>query len=156
MEALTNAVGEVLRRVRRLRGLTMHEVAEHSGGWFKPSAVGGYERGERGISLARFCRLAAIYGVSADHLLADALASTAPAERTGVVIDLTRLHLLRRDRAGAVVSFVHDVRARRGDYEADVISLRASDIERLALVTRVDPPALLATLQPILRTTTSS
>jgi transcriptional regulator with XRE-family HTH domain len=36
-----------------------------------PTSVGSYERGERTISVARLIRLAAVYGVPAECLVAD-------------------------------------------------------------------------------------
>ena len=47
-------VGRALRRARLARGLTLRQVGERSLGAFKPTAVAGYERGERAISLKRF------------------------------------------------------------------------------------------------------
>ena len=76
-------VGRTLRRARAARGLTLKEVGTASGGRFTPTAVAGYERGERSISLVRFCELAAFYSIEPERLLADALH---PDER---VVDLT-------------------------------------------------------------------
>jgi transcriptional regulator with XRE-family HTH domain len=66
-------VGRTLRRARAARGLTLKEVGIASGGRFTSTAVAGYERGERSISLQRFCELAAFYGIEPERLLADAL-----------------------------------------------------------------------------------
>ena len=44
-------VGHALRRARLARGLTLRQVGERSLGTFKPTAVAGYERAERTISL---------------------------------------------------------------------------------------------------------
>jgi transcriptional regulator with XRE-family HTH domain len=63
------AVGDELRRARQEAGLALRDLNERSGREFKASAVGGYERGERSISLDRFCRLAALYGVAPEGLL---------------------------------------------------------------------------------------
>jgi transcriptional regulator with XRE-family HTH domain len=81
------AVGDELRRARQEAGLALRDLNLRSAREFKASAVGGYERGERSISLDRFCRLAALYGVRPDHLLARVLERGAPAS-DDVVIDL--------------------------------------------------------------------
>ncbi len=78
-------MGRTLRRARAARGLTLKEVASASGGRFSSTAVAGYERGERNISLQRFCELADFYGIEPERLLADALH---PDDRERVV-DLT-------------------------------------------------------------------
>ncbi|MGH2699518.1 MAG: helix-turn-helix domain-containing protein [Actinomycetota bacterium] len=62
-DRFSNALGEVLRRARKQRGMTLDDVRRRSRGRFKSSAVGGYERGERAISLERFCDLSEMYGV---------------------------------------------------------------------------------------------
>jgi transcriptional regulator with XRE-family HTH domain len=80
-------VGRALRRARLTRGLTLRDVGTRSGGIFTPTAVAGYERGERAISLQRFCQLAAFYDVAPEDLLAEALQ---PDDREPVV-DLTPL-----------------------------------------------------------------
>ncbi|MGH2677820.1 MAG: helix-turn-helix domain-containing protein, partial [Actinomycetota bacterium] len=57
------AIGGALRAARREGGLTLRDVASLSDRRFKPSALGGYERGERSISLERFTELSSVYGV---------------------------------------------------------------------------------------------
>ena len=81
------AVGDELRHARQEAGLALRDLNLRSAREFKASAVGGYERGERSISLDRFCRLAELYGVPADRLLARVLERSAPAA-DDVVIDL--------------------------------------------------------------------
>jgi transcriptional regulator with XRE-family HTH domain len=66
-------MGGALRRARAARGLTLREVGIRSRGRFTPTAVAGYERGERNISLVRFCELAFFYGIEPERLLAEAL-----------------------------------------------------------------------------------
>lgn len=81
-------VGEELRRARRDAGLALRDLNQRSGHEFKASAVGGYERGERSISLDRFCRLAALYGVTPDSLLARVVARIGVTSADDVVIDI--------------------------------------------------------------------
>ena len=85
-------VGSALRRTRQAKGLTLRDVGIRSGGIFTPTAVAGYERGERAISLQRFCDLATFYGVAPEDLLAEA---QDPDDREPVV-DLTPFEKLGR------------------------------------------------------------
>jgi transcriptional regulator with XRE-family HTH domain len=151
MDAFAQAAGEVLRVARRDRGLTLQDVSRLTMGRFKPSVLGGYERGERTISLERFVELAKLYGVPADRLLSEVLARTSPQGRTEIVIDLNRLALLDEREVRAVAEFVHNLRAKRGDYFTDVISLRSGDVEALALSSGVAAKDLLSKLRPALR-----
>jgi transcriptional regulator with XRE-family HTH domain len=78
-------VGSVLREARLARGLTLKMVGSLSAGRFSPTAVAGYERGERNISLVRFLELASLYGVSPIGLLA----TISQSEAGTSVVDLT-------------------------------------------------------------------
>jgi Helix-turn-helix len=60
---------ENLLRVRKQKGLSMLAVEEISGGEFRHSTLGAYERGERVISVLRLHKLARLYGVSVDQFL---------------------------------------------------------------------------------------
>lgn len=131
--------------------MTLYDVQESSNGRFKPSAVGGYERGERSVSIERFCQLAEVYGVPADRLLAEFRAEVVPEARREAIVDLNRLSLLEVKQAKVVADFVHKVMLQRQDYLTDVITLRAGDIETLAINSRETPRTLLQNISPALR-----
>lgn len=63
------SLGQRLRAARRQRGWSLGEVESKTGGEFKASVVGAYERGERSISVQRFVRLAAAYDMPPAELL---------------------------------------------------------------------------------------
>jgi transcriptional regulator with XRE-family HTH domain len=73
VEPIGDELGRALRRARLSRGLTLRDVGIRSKGTLSPTAVAGYERNERAISLQRFCDLAAFYGVAPERLLSEAL-----------------------------------------------------------------------------------
>jgi transcriptional regulator with XRE-family HTH domain len=87
MSDFLRVVGDELRRARQDAGLALRDLNVRSDREFKASAVGGYERGERSISLDRFCRLAAVYGVSPAQLLGRVMERT-PSEKRDMVIDI--------------------------------------------------------------------
>jgi transcriptional regulator with XRE-family HTH domain len=122
-----------------------------SGGKFKPSVIGGYERGERSISLSRFAELANFYGVPPDRLLAEVMAELTPEARGQIVIDVNKLTLILGDEGRTVAEYVHRVKMQRGDYLTDVITLRSGDLEALSLATGDNPATLLRKLRPALR-----
>jgi transcriptional regulator with XRE-family HTH domain len=144
---LRSAVGQALRQARERQGLTIRGVSERSGGRFKPSSIGDYERGARGISLERFWELAAIYGLPADRLLAEALRRLDPRGRESVVVDLNRLPLLDEPPRRLVAEYLHSMRDRRGDLVTDVITLRSGDVEEMALSADVPIRTLLSRLR---------
>ena len=150
MDDFPRIIGDVLRRVRVERALTLSDVEARSGGRFKPSSLGGYERGERLISLTRFCELAAVLGIPADRLLQEVLTRAAAQDALQVVIDVDALSSLD-DEVRVVRDYVTEIRTRRGDHLTDIITLRSSDLGALALASRTDPEALLSKLAPALR-----
>lgn len=64
-------VGERLRWARKRRRMTLGDVEAASGGDFRISVLGAYERGARGVAVHRLLRLAEIYGVQPAELLPD-------------------------------------------------------------------------------------
>lgn len=64
-------VGERLRSARKRRRMTLGDVEVASGGEFRISVLGAYERGARGLAVHRLLRLAEIYGVQPAELLPD-------------------------------------------------------------------------------------
>jgi transcriptional regulator with XRE-family HTH domain len=144
----SKVIGDTLRQARRARGWTLRVVHEKSGGRYKPSSIGGYERGEREISVSRFCELALLYGVPPAQLLGNALQNMA--WTTEVVIDLTRLDLIPGQEGRMVAEFIHDLKTRRGDPRTDIITLRAGDLQILATASSAEPDILLEKLRPAL------
>jgi transcriptional regulator with XRE-family HTH domain len=149
--SLREAIGESLRKARRRQGLTLRDVGRLSGGMFKPSALGGYERGERAISLERFGSLAVLYGIPADQLLREALERTFPEPRTPMVLDLSRLSFLPGEESRITAELAQTVATQRGEPRTESIALRSADVRALALRTRLSLAALLRRLEPALR-----
>ena len=142
MGSMALEIGRALRRARLARGLTLKELSVASAGRFKPTSVAGYERGERTISVVRFCELCRIYSVPADRLLGEVLRATrADPEPRG------RPHSPRtaRPTEGELLSgFVQQVASLRGAGDVDKITLRVGDIEVLATASGRRPDELKA------------
>lgn len=62
-------IGARLRELRHSRRLSTRDVERLSGGEFKSSVLGAYERGERLISAVRLVELARVYGVDPSAVL---------------------------------------------------------------------------------------
>lgn len=140
--------GHALRRVRKARGLTLRDVGMRSNGRFKPTAVAGYERAERRISLERFCELARLYGVAPERLLGDIVrrAEGAPIAR----IDGAKIRELPPEERDTVGGFLSQVRRLRGGAEEETITLRIRDLEVLATVSGHRLEQFLEHLRPAL------
>ena len=130
MASMALEIGRALRRARLARGMTLKQLSVASAGRFKPTSVAGYERGERSISVVRFCELCRLLGVPADRLLGEILrAARADPE---LVIDLTQLERLGPSEGELFAGFVQQVASLRGSGDIERIALRAGDIEVLA------------------------
>jgi transcriptional regulator with XRE-family HTH domain len=123
-------VGRALRRARADQGLTMRDVADRSSGRFRPTSVASYERGERAISLARFCDLCDLLGVGPERILIQIL--RALDRRAEHQIDVARLGSLGADEAELVTAFIRQVMTQRGERDPERLVLRAGDVEVLA------------------------
>lgn len=128
-------LGDRLRRVRQQQGRSLHEVEADSGGEFKASVVGAYERGERAVSITRLQRLAGFYHVPVAELLPALPPAGAVVGEPGpeVVIDLAALER-ERDVEPALRRYATAIQARRGDYNGRVLTVRGGDLEMLAAV----------------------
>ncbi|MFA9446147.1 helix-turn-helix domain-containing protein [Egicoccus sp. AB-alg6-2] len=67
---LAGAIGSRLRQVRRQQELSLADVEERSLGACKAVALSAYERGVRGVTVARLAQLASLYEVPVSTLLA--------------------------------------------------------------------------------------
>jgi transcriptional regulator with XRE-family HTH domain len=140
--------GKVLRGARRARGMTLRDVGIASGGRFKPTAVAGYERGERSISVERFCELSQLYDMAPERLMS--LIIWRRRERTEPVIDLRRMDRLPPEERDALNGFIGQVRHMRNGREDDTIKLRVRDLEVLATLSGHKLDEFLERLRPAL------
>ena len=114
--------------------------------------MAGYERGERNISVERFCALCLFYEVDPGELLAEVI--RAIERRTEPVIDLTVLEALGPEQSALVASFVQQIQSLRKDQSQDTIVLRSGDLAVLATAAGRDPEELLQLLRAARRGTT--
>jgi transcriptional regulator with XRE-family HTH domain len=142
-------IGRALRRARGARGLTLRQVASLTGGEFKATSVAGYERGERTISVERFCQLCAVYHASPSAVLADVVGAVSGTRE--MVIELSRLEALGEAERDRIEEFVKHVRSRRREPPAETLVIRESDLEVLASEAGTTPEELAEALQPPIR-----
>lgn len=143
----TREVGARLRAIRKQQKLSLQAVEQRSDGRFKAVVVGSYERGDRVVSVNRLAQLAAFYGVPITELLP---ARSVPAGFGGgvrredrVVLNLRRLRELPAEASAPADRYVRTIQQERGDYNNDVLSLRADDIRPLAIMYGTTPEKLL-------------
>ena len=148
MSPETNAqrIGARLRRIRHQQGLSLADVEEQSDGTWKAVVVGAYERGDRAVSVARLAALAEFYGVPLADILPGAEVEAEADGSRRVVLDLTALSTTDTEEVATVARFAQQVQRRRGDHNGRVLSLRADDLELLALAVGTSSEDLLTQL----------
>lgn len=147
MSELRNEYRSALNRLRQLReraGLTLKRVEELSQGRWKAGAVGSYERGTRILTLERAIELLDFYGAQIS-----ALAPSLKGDKPRIVIDLRNLRNTDSSDALtlAIRNLTQSIKLARGDWNAELISLRNSDIENLQSVTGFLNKSLVAALE---------
>lgn len=140
MEQLALEIGRAIRRARRERGMTLKELADSSDGRFRPTSLAGYERGERTISVVRFCELCRLLDLQPGHLLQE-ITRTVYGDREPR-IDLTKLEALHEPEGELLAGFIKQVLGQRADPDSETIALRAGDVEVLASVAGTTPAEL--------------
>ena len=130
-----SSLGARLRTIRQQQGLSLQAVEQRSKGKWKAVVVGSYERGDRAITVAKLAELAGFYGVPVGQLLPEgSIRANSGRNSRKVVIDLEAMANLPAEVIGPLVRFVATIQDKRGDYNGRVLTVRASDLETLALL----------------------
>jgi transcriptional regulator with XRE-family HTH domain len=136
---LAARLGERLRNVRRQLHLSLQDVEEASNNEFKASAVGAYERGDRGISVLRLQRLARFYRVPVAELVPHHEWSAPSVVEVHVTIDLAALRQHEGRDTALLARYVRAIEVDRGDYNGRVLTIRHSDLTALASILQCPP-----------------
>ena len=137
-------VGQRLRSVRRIRGLSLDDVERESGGRWSASAVGAYERGFRNLSLPRLRDLARFYDVPMGVLLGEEELAGGGRAQGRLVLDLVSLGAV--PEAESVLRYLRSIILERGDYNGRVLSIRRDDLRAICSLLRTDEAATLEQL----------
>lgn len=135
------SLGARLRAIRQQQGLSLQGVEEKSGGRWKAVVVGSYERGDRAVTVARLAELADFYRVPVAELLPDG-GGTRQESAGKIVLDLERLYEHTADELAPVARYARAIQQQRGDYNGRVLSIRANDLQALAIVYDTSPSGL--------------
>lgn len=137
-----------LREMRRKRGLTLHGFEALSNGTVKAVVLGSYERGTRAVSLERLEHIAGIYEVPIQYFFGLSTELRTEIEK-GFIFDLRRISK-RSELSPPLASikrFIAAIADQRSDWNGEVISLRRTDNDCLALVCEMEIRELASTLR---------
>jgi len=121
-----------MRLIRESRNLTLVQAAKLSNGEISAIALGSYERGDRSVSARKLLTIARLYEVPISELF-EAQQKYMTQER--VSLDLRKLLTGADPIAKRISDVIRNIARMRGDWNGEVISLRASDVNNLEIFT---------------------
>jgi len=147
MADYVQVLGARLRDVRQREGLSLQRVEQRSGGRCKAVVMGSYERGDRAVTVQKLAELARFYGVPMSLLLPpeDLDLGSDDGVAIPIVLNLDRLYVLPRRKAGPLARYAADIAHRRREH-GTLLRIRSIDIDSLADLYAISPPELVAWL----------
>ena len=121
-----------MRLIRESRNLTLVQAAKLSNGEISAIALGSYERGDRSVSARKLLTIARLYEVPISELFE---AQQKYMTRERVSIDLRKIVTGADPIAKRITDVIRNIARMRGDWNGEVISLRAQDINNLEVFT---------------------
>ena len=121
-----------MRLIRESRHLTLTQAAKLSRGQITAIALGSYERGDRSVSARKLITIANLYEVPISELFEPAH-NFMPEER--ISIDLRKILTTSNPVAQKITQVLRNIARMRGDWNGEVISLRAQDISNFQVFT---------------------
>lgn len=121
-----------IRLIRESRHLTLSQAAKLSKGQITAIALGSYERGDRSVSARKLITIANLYEVPISELF-EAPRNFMPEER--ISIDLRKILTTSDPVAQKITEVLRNIARMRGDWNGEVMSLRAQDINSFQVFT---------------------
>ena len=146
-------VSAKLRAIRLSKSLSLSDVERLSGGSLKAVVLGSYERGARALSVKRAISIAQLYQVPIAQLFTD----ERPVELISagkMVIDLRAINRRALDtshtehlRYQLIARVAQRIVRSRQDWNGEVLSVRSSDLETVALLFDHEPSSVIAWME---------
>ena len=121
-----------LRLIRESRHLTLVQAAKLSQGQISAIALGSYERGDRSVSASKLIAIANLYDVPVAELF-ESPKKYMVEER--ISIDIRKILMTSNPEAQKIMQVIRNIARMRGDWNGEVISLRAHDINNFEVFT---------------------
>ena len=136
---LETQCARALRELRRKKGYTLSDCELKSNGKIKAVVLGSYERQARAISLAKLVQLAEFYEVPVDYFL-NPKEGESDLESGRLIFDIRKIRnrTFLDETLVPLKRFLNAIADKRSDWNAELISLRSSDSDTLALLTELN------------------
>lgn len=126
----TNNPAERLRTIRKSKGWSLQDVERYSNGKWKAVVIGSYERADRAISLKKAILLMDFYQVPISELFPES--SSAKISRS-LILDLVKINNNDNSKSEILRKFTRLLCDRRKDWNGQLLTIRANDLQFLAL-----------------------
>jgi len=141
-----NDPAERLRLIRKSKGWSLQDVERYSNGKWKAVVIGSYERADRAISLKKAISLMEFYQVPVTELFPD---NPRPVQISNLAIDLGRLSNEESPFSSIVKKFTNAIASRRKDWNGQILSVRANDLQFLAMLLQQNENSVLEQLEKL-------
>jgi len=129
-----------LRMIRKSKGWSLQDVERNSNGKWKAVVIGSYERSDRAISLRKAISLMEFYQVPISELFPQI---TPEVIGRRISLNLTRLSENQGEIAERLMAFTRSISDRRKDWNGKLLTIRANDLQFLAIVLGLSESATL-------------
>ena len=141
-----NDPAEQLRLIRKSKGWSLQDVERYSNGKWKAVVIGSYERADRAISLKKAISLMEFYQVPVAELFPD---NPRPVQISNLAIDLGKLSNEESPFSSIVKKFTNAIASRRKDWNGQILSVRANDLQFLAMLLQQNENSVLEQLEKL-------
>lgn len=121
-----------MRLIRESKHLTLIQAAKLSQGEISAIALGSYERGDRAVSAHKLIAIAGIYEVPVSELF-EVPKKYLTEER--ICFDIRKILTTSNPAAQKITEVIRNIARMRGDWNGEVISLRAHDVNNFEIFT---------------------
>lgn len=125
-----NNPAQRLREIRKTKGWSLQDVEHHSNGKWKAVVIGSYERADRAISLKKAISLMQFYQVPITELFPEI---TTQVTARSVSVNLNKLAGSSDTKSQILQRFTKSISNRRKDWNGQILTIRANDLQFLAL-----------------------
>jgi transcriptional regulator with XRE-family HTH domain len=126
--------------IRKSKGWSLQDVERNSNGKWKAVVIGSYERSDRAISLRKAISLMEFYQVPISELFPQI---TPEVRGRRISLNLTRLSENQGEIAERLMAFTRSISDRRKDWNGKLLTIRANDLQFLAIVLGLSESATL-------------
>jgi transcriptional regulator with XRE-family HTH domain len=128
------STSEKLRLIRKSKGWTLQDVERNSKGKWKAVVIGSYERSDRSISLKKAIELMKFYQVPITALFEEVMPELQKLNlEEELIIDQRAVNTSALSNITGLQKMVSFIAARRRDWNGEVLSLRATDLQFIAI-----------------------